>query len=186
MISKESSRVPFSLLAVGLLLLALLLSTAGCSYPGRATAMIPEDLTASRRGEHSVSTRVSGGKDSSIFSPGQISNGAFEEALKTSLLRSGVFSNVIQAGDADYVLEVVMSRGAQPLVGFALTVRLAADWKLTRVKTGEVILEQHIATEGAASPGDALVFDRRVGIAHERAAQSNILKGIQLLSALDL
>jgi hypothetical protein len=149
------------------------LATA-CSAIPKAEAMRARELRAASTHPATVGVRVSGGQEFEF----RISDAAFEEALRDSLLESGVFSGVVALGDADYRLDVVLGDG-RGLEGRELTVL----WSLSRVATRETVWQELVTSEGRSHHFVGVVRGRR---SLELAARENIRRGIERLSRADL
>jgi hypothetical protein len=168
-------KTSFSLAALASCLLLLV----GCASPVKPQAMVPATFDVQNRHNSAVQLMVEGGQED------KIPDAAFLQALTDAIQRSGVFSAVVPSG-GDYKLVVVILALEGPQAGFSFTVKLATNWKLTRLATQEVVWQDAIAKTYNATMGRALFGATRARIATEGAAQENIKEGIDRLSRVKL
>jgi hypothetical protein len=176
-----------SVLAV--LLLALPQFTifiGGCSMPARSQAMIPETMVTDKQHHYSLNLSVHGGLETFPLWDSKISNEAFASTLRASILKSGVFSIIIEGAEAEYRLDVSIQELNQPIIGLDMTVAVKTNWTLQKVDTNELIWTDVISTSYKTPLFDAFFAVERVRLASERAMRENVKQGIYLLSLLDL
>lgn len=147
---------------------------AGCSAIPKAAAMQAHDVPITAKQPGSLRVVVSGGQDFEF----RISDAAFEQALRDSLVETGMFSRVVQVGDADHRLDVVLGDGLG-LDGRQLTVL----WSLSRVDTNATVWQEFVTSRGRSYHFVGVIRGRR---SLEMAAQENIRLGLETLSRADL
>jgi hypothetical protein len=157
--------------------IAALLLCAGlglaCSAIPKAAAMRVEEPVSAPERSWTLAVRVSGGQDFEF----RISDEQFEQALRDSLLETGMFARLLPPSEADYRLDVVLGDGCG-LEGRDLTVL----WSLSRVDTRQTVWQQLISSHGRSHHFVGVVRGRR-GL--EYAARDNIRKGLERLSRVD-
>lgn len=147
---------------------------AACSAIPKASAMRVHDVPIAAKQSGSIGVRVSGGQDFDF----RISDAQFELALRDSLVETGVFSRVVELGDADYRLDVVLGDG-RGIEGRELTVL----WSLSRVDSQETLWQEFVTSHGHSHHFVGVTRGRR---SLEMAAQENIRLGLERLSRADL
>lgn len=117
---------------------------------------------------------MSGGQDFQF----RISDAQFEQALRDSLVDSGVFSAVVEIDAADYRLDVVLGddRGIE---GREINVL----WSVSRVATRETVWQELVTSKGKSFHFVGVVRVRR---SIEMAAKENIRLGVEKLASADL
>lgn len=170
-----------------LMILAALFA-GGCATPAKSTAMVAAPmLEAENRHEGSIGLNVTGGSETTAASASQISNENFAAALRESVEKSGLFSNVLSAGEkGDYHLDVSIVRVDQPMVGFSMTVTVETTWNLSRLSDGKVLWRKGILSTYTAPFGESVVGVTRLRLANEGAARENIRNAIAQMGALSL
>jgi hypothetical protein len=148
--------------------------------------MAGEHIDIPHRSSASVSVMVSGGRETSSVGASQIADTDFAEALKKSISESRVFAALLNQDEADFLLEAYIGVLQQPMMGFNMTVSLEVSYRLIRLSTGEVLLEQPIRSTYTAEMGDAFVAVTRLRLATEGAARVNIDRVIKEISQLRL
>jgi hypothetical protein len=147
--------------------------------------MVPTTFDVQNRHNSALQLMVEGGQETSSMGKSKISDAAFLQALTDAIQLSGVFSTIASSG-GDYKLSVVILSVDQPDIGFSFTVKIATNWKLTRLSTQEVVWQDAIANTYKATMGRAFNGGTRLRIATEGAAQENIKEGIARLSRVKL
>jgi hypothetical protein len=168
-------------------ILLLVCVSSGCAIGSvgyRVSNMIPEDpgLTSTR-----YSVRLSAEANDSTWSRMmRVPDEIFVQALRESLVRARTFSEVVTEGEADYALDVRMKELSQPMAGTDITVDLLAQWTLTELATGAVVLDETVPSSSSVSPRTAFSATERVRLATEEAIRLNIAKGLRRIAASDL
>ena len=88
----------------------LVVLLSGCSLPATFEGMVPTAFETVHAHPQSVSVNVTGGQESVALGRPQITNGAFAQALVTSILKSRTFAKVIDEKtlDGDFLLTVTL------------------------------------------------------------------------------
>lgn len=162
------------------------LSLGGCALPASSAGMMPKTLAVARQHNKTVHLNVSGGRETTVYDPSQVSGQRFAVALVDTIERTQVFADIVARDKADYLLSVQIFRLQQPVMGFAIRSNFEAGWKLADRATGKVIWQESLETEFVSAASDALVFVERSRLAAEGAARQNIRMGIERLAGLDL
>jgi hypothetical protein len=170
--------------SVGTLLAACVLT--GCATGAKAVNMMPTQFAVENKLGGSVCPSVEGGEKTNPMLISNISSEDFLTALTESLTRSGVFTQMVGASDADYLLRVIITDMEQPIAGFDMTVYLTSHWMLTKRSTNRVVFSEKIRSKFTATVGDEFLGVERVRKANEGAARENIKDGIHRLSQLKL
>lgn len=110
----------------------------------------------------------------------------FQQAVKSGIRDSGLFSRVLDALPADYLLEVELISYRAPGQGFSATVAISSKWTLTNGATLDQVYEEIHTAEYTVGAGDAFVGATRVRLAAEGAVRETIRQGIEGLGKLEL
>lgn len=182
-----SKFIRFSILTLGATLFAAaMLFCGGCASASKPEAMVAASAFGVKPHPQSVSINVTGGAETSAMGASNISNADFAEAIKTSILQTKLFAQVLGADASDYQLDVQIVRLDRPTFGLTFTVNLEADWRLRRRSDQTVVWEKAITSSFTANMGDAFAGVTRLRLANEGAARENIKQAIQQMSALSL
>ena len=87
-----------------------------------------------------------------------------EAAIETSITKSGVFSKVIQGSGANYRLMVEADATATD-AGFNMTVTMGGTWRLIKVSTNKVVMDEFVTMSLTATVCDAFSGRTRVKLA---------------------
>jgi hypothetical protein len=175
-----------SRLLVASFVTAIALVLGGCATPSNPQAMSVQKLQLAKKHAAALSLNVTGGSETSSAGASKISNIDFTTALKNSIESSQLFAKLLEAGTADYHLEVMIARLDQPMMGLNMTVTLETNWTLTRKSDSSVVWQKAIPSTYTAKMGDAFAGPTRLRLANEGAARTNIEQAIQEISALSL
>ena len=167
----------------GLLVSAALIG--GCASGSKPDAMVAQVVAPVHKNAGDVSIAVSGGKETSKMGASQISNDAFAQALRESIERAGLFSNVAADG-ARYRLTSFIGKVDQPTFGFSFTVKMEVSYALKDTKSGNTVWTKDINSEYTATPGQAFAGVQRLRLANEGAARENIRQALTEIGALTL
>ena len=115
----------------------------------------------------------------------QISNDAFEQALRDSIASSGLFHAVPKTGGR-YRLTAFIGKVDQPFLGASMTVKMDVSYTLVDTQSGKNVWAKNISSEYKAKFGDSLVGATRLRLANEGAAKANIHQALTELAALQL
>jgi hypothetical protein len=139
--------------------------------------MVPTAFETVHAHPQSVRVNVTGGQESVALGRPQITNGAFAQALVTSILKSRTFAKVIDEKtlDGDFLLTVTLF--SMDKLVFGDTVTLEAGWTLQRAATRAIVWRESIVSRSTHSN-----FQQ----ATEAAARSNIGQALARISKLDL
>jgi hypothetical protein len=111
-----------------------------------------------------------------------INSDAFLAALTNSITQSGVFSSVVDASQADYLLQVSIIHLQITIIEFEVCADLRTHWRLTRRATNEVVYEGAILTGHHTT-----IFGNRANgnfysAVEGGAARANIEEGLERVS----
>jgi len=162
--------------------LLLLIGTAAlalaCASPAKPGSMKPalEGRFAPEPAQ-SVNIQTSGGQETFPLGRSKISNRGFTEALAAALEESGLFYAVVdRVGDYDLYVHIEELR--QPHFAWTMEVRLVTSWSLTRRGEREPTWSDVVFTDyGVPFPVEFSGI-KRLRLANEGAARSNIEKAI--------
>ncbi len=166
---------------------------SGCAMTPRAVEMVPEEISAetvrfpytlSVGSEEGIQLLASRGMGK------ELRQEDFVEAVRLSVSKRRLFSEIASQEEADYLLLAsvydMSLNVVDKVMGYALEYTVTARWRLLDAETGEELFCEDIRTPGFASIGDAFNGVTRNTIARERAARNNIVEGLEKISALDL
>ena len=159
---------------------------SACATPSQPIAMTAGEVAVASKSSDTVSIAVTGGRDTSSTYVSQISNADFREALKQSILKSALFSQVVDGRAGRYRLDAYIGALTQPLMGMSLTVDMEVSYTLVDSVTGNVVWQQHIATSHTATGTDSIIAATRLRLANEAAARKNIEAAIAAMGKLGL
>lgn len=166
--------------------LTLLGLLSGCASPVSKDAVTVRDIAPVNRHQQAVSVTTRGGNETTALGSSSISDSAFAQAIEESILKNEIFTSVVNAENADYLLNVTIVEMSKPTIGFNFTVKMEAAWSLVNAETREVKLRKSISTEYTATMGEAVVGVTRLRLAVEGAVKENIRKGLAEVSTLEL
>lgn len=164
----------------------LLALVVGCATGAKPEAMTLGAVNVQNTHEGSATVQVTGGGETNPMWFSGISSEAFQTALIDSMRVSGIFAQIATEGDSGYRLDVKLVRLIQPMMGFNMTVTAVTEWRLTRVETDKLVMEEFISTPYTATVGAAFAGIKRLRLANEGAARENIQEGIQRISRVNL
>jgi len=164
----------------------LLLLGSGCATASKPSAMIAAPTTAVTHHPESLSVTVTGGADTSAMGASNIANADFAEAIKTSIVQSGLFARIASGDQSDYQLDVQIVRLDRPTFGASFTVTLETTWRLVHRANQAVVWQKAVISSFTATMGDAFAGVTRLRLANEGAARTNIQDAITQMSALAL
>lgn len=128
-----------------------------------------------------VVSSVDGGKGTNPLWTSEISSEAFREALALSLSSQGLLSE-----DGPYSLRVTLAEVDQPFLGTSYEVTTYVRYVLMDTPANRVVFEEMIVAPYTATLGDALVGTKRLRLANEGSARSNIEAFLEKLSLLKM
>jgi hypothetical protein len=166
----------------------LMLATAGaCAKPESLSAKLPDlvGIDAARGPAPSyrdaiTAAPVSGGRGTTPLWVSPVGNAEFQDALVRTLIAARLGS----AENARFRLDANLQRMEQPFAGFAMTVTATIGYRLTETATGAVVYDNRLVTSGTATLDDAVMNDRRLKIANDRAIRANLRRLVEELYAL--
>lgn len=175
---------------VSMALLIMLVSAigglSGCASPAAAKAMVPNSIPILQRHPYTVSVRTQGGSETSAMEISNISNDDFAKAIEESIIKSGLFTQVIQTQDSNYLLNVTIIDISKPWFGLNSTVSMEAAWSLVNTVSKDIVMRESIKSSYTATIGDALIGVTRLRLALEGSARENIRSGLIAISKLQL
>jgi hypothetical protein len=148
--------------------------------------MIASEVAVASKSSDTVSITVTGGRVTSSTYVSQISDADFREALKQSILKSALFSQVVDGNSGRYRLGAYIGALTQPLMGVSLTVDMEVSYTLVDSVTTKAVWQQNIATSHTATGSDSIVAATRLRLANEAAARKNIEAAIAAMGKLGL
>lgn len=159
---------------------------SGCASPAATKAMVPGDIPTVQRYPYTVSVRPQGGSETGAMDSSNISNDDFAKAIEESIIKSGLFTQVIHAKGSDYTLSVTIINMSKPLFGASFTVSMETAWSLVNTVSQDVVMRESIKSSYTATMGESLVGVTRLRLAVEGAARENIRLGLIAISKLRL
>jgi hypothetical protein len=165
---------------------ALVFMLSACATPSQPTAMIASEVAVASKSSDTVSITVTGGRVTSSTYVSQISDADFREALKQSILKSALFSQVVDGNSGRYRLDAYIGALTQPLMGVSMTVDMEVSYTLVDSVTTKAVWQKNIATSHTATGSDSIVAATRLLLANEAAARKNIEAAIAAMGKLGL
>ena len=163
----------------------ILMSCATASLPATMAAEVSPNtlITAESKLSQAVTVgSVEGGKKTNPLWTSQVSSENFAEALRQSLATHAMLAS----DSGDYVLTAELQKLKQPLAGIDMSVTSSVNYKLTKISTGQVVMNETIEERYTAKFGDSLVAVKRLQLANEGSIKSNITKLIEkMISTVD-
>jgi hypothetical protein len=159
---------------------------SGCASPAATKAMVTDRIPMFLGHPYTVSIRTQGGTETSAAHLPSISNDDFAKAIEESIIKSGLFTNVIHGKNSDYTLNVTIIYMSKPLFGARFTLNIEAAWSLVKTVTQDIVMRESIKSSYTATMEDAFVGATRFRLAVEGAARENIRLGLLSISKLQL
>ena len=167
--------------------IAMALVLGGCATPADNRAMaVSAPAQPGKQHPFSVGVATAGGAETSSLGSTNIGNPDLKAAIEKSIVDNRLFREVVQAPGGQYQLSVTIVQMSKPVFGFDFTVSMEAGWSLVRVRDNQVVLRRAITSSHTATMGDAFAGVKRLQLAVEGAARSNIQQGLAAIAALDL
>jgi hypothetical protein len=157
------------------LLLAFILSPmfSGCASINVENMVTNHSVLDSPKHPVNLSVEVIGGSPGVQWYSKTIKPEDFKKAVLLSLEKTEFFKEIVNQDIADYLLKINLTyAGSHP--GFTLHAWVNAKWTIYRKVDNEIVWTADVSGEGSATVGDALSGEKRICMALERAAQSNI------------
>jgi hypothetical protein len=148
--------------------------------------MLAKSVVIQHQQPFSVSVKADDANEGKSFGAVGVPSEPFAEAVRSSLIKYGVFRSVITTSAGDYLLEADILKVGEPIGGFTMTVSMAVRWKLTHISTGKVVFQQTTFKAHTATVGDAFAGAARERMAKEGAARENIEAALDRLAQLKL
>jgi hypothetical protein len=145
-----------------------------CASPAKPGGMKPAlEGRFAPEPTRSVNIQISGGQETFPMGRSKISNRGFTEALAAALDESGLLYAVVDRA-GDYDLDVHIEQLRQPHFAWTMEVRLVTSWSLKRRDEREPTWTDVFATSYAAPFPVEFFGIKRLRLANEGAARSNI------------
>lgn len=125
---------------------------------------------------------VNGGSKTNPMMMSQVDSPDFAGALKQSLANAGLLGDP----SAPYSLRANLLRLEQPAFGLAFTVTSEVEYTLLQSGTEHIVWREIVRTPFTAGVGDAFMGLKRLRLANEGSARTNILTLLKRLSELKL
>jgi hypothetical protein len=171
------------------LLLACVALLFGCAGGAKMENMVYSDLVNGPKAydpslNNGVQLQgVSGGQKTNPAWTSEIGDEEFSGAVKESLR----LQSLLAEGDAGkYQLEVKLLEVDQPMFGLNFKVTMHAQYILKEAATGRVLLDKTLVTDYTAGVGDAFAAVKRLRLANEGSAKTNIGALLTELSTLKI
>lgn len=171
-----------------LLASALIALCAGCASPAQISAMsVGADQAKAATGhsglQHTVQlTEVNGGDKTNPLWTSEIEGPDFGAALRLSLANA----NLLGDGASPYWLRANLLRVDQPLFGLDFEVTSEIEYTLTEARTRKVLWREIIRAPFTAGVGDSMMAVKRLRLANEGSARTNIIELLKRLGELKI
>ncbi len=170
----------YSLNALAVLIcLGFVGSLQGCATASSVN-MIPDSYDINTKIGSSVYVQVDTSQANTHYHD-RVDEGAFQNALKESLIKSGLFEKEATEAAAKYQLLVKITSVGN-FWGLTAKLTINTTWTLTDTDTNRAVWKDVVRSEGIATMDDDYGGFKRVSIAYERGISKNIRAGINLLS----
>lgn len=167
---------------LGFVTLPALILLVGCASPIAKKEIAPKALTAMHKHPGTVLVNANGGGKFSDWAlvGYNVENAPLQEAIAESITSSGLFSQAVSVGNADYQLDVLLVLIKQPAAqGFTFKSGTRMLWTLTRLQDHKQVFQDEIVTEDRKTVGDYFVAVTRSRAAVTGAIRKNIQEGIE-------
>ena len=165
----------------GILIVTAVVGLSGCASTATREAMLV-GAPATKNYPYSVSVQTRGGTETSAMTGSTVSNEELKAAVEGSIMQSKLFKSVVQGGNGDYEITVIVTQLTKPVFGASFTVEMEAGWALTKVSDKAIVLRKVVKSAHTATLDDAIVGATRMRIAVEGAARKNIAQGLQAIA----
>lgn len=159
---------------------------AGCASPTQTANMVSAPLGLEKKHEQTVFVQAGGGEPTNPLWMSKVSNEDLVTAIQTSIKSNGLFSGLVQLGDADYVLDATIVSLSQPTMGFNMTVNIEIVWTLTPKGASKPVWEKSIKGTATKGMSDATMGIKRLRLTTEAAVRECITQAMTQISALEL
>ena len=176
-------RMTFYERVTGILIVTVVVGLSGCASTATREAMLV-GAPATKNYPYSVSVQTRGGTETSATTGSTVSNEELKAAVEGSIMQSKLFKSVVQGGNGDYEITVIVTQLTKPVFGASFTVEMEAGWALTKASDKAVVLRKVVKSAHTATLDDAIVGATRMRIAVEGAARKNIAQGLQAIADL--
>lgn len=176
-----AARCPYLLAA-----LALTFILGGCASPADRAAMTPQNLTVSKHHPYSLRVQTGGGAETGAMDSSNVSDADLKAAIEDAVVRSKLFTTIVQGSNGDYELSVRLTSLSKPVFGGTFTVDMETAWSLTKTSDRSVALRKSVKTSGTATMSDAFAGITRLRMAVEAATRNNIEQGLKAVAELKL
>lgn len=166
--------------------LALTLILGGCASPADRAAMTPQNLTVSKHHPYSLGVQTGGGAETGAMDSSNVSDADLKAAIEDAVVRSKLFTTIVQGSNGDYELSVRLTSLSKPVFGGTFTVNMETAWSLTKTSDRSVALRKSVKTSGTATMSDAFAGVTRLRMAVEAATRNNIEQGLKAVAELNL
>ncbi len=167
----------------GILIVTAVVALSGCASTATREAMLV-GAPATKNYPYSVSVQTRGGTETTAMTGATVSNEELKAAVESSIMQSKLFKSVVQGGNGDYEITVIVTQLTKPVFGASFTVEMEAGWALTKASDKTIVLRKVIKSAHTATLDDAIVGATRMRIAVEGAARKNIAQGLQAIADL--
>jgi len=168
-----------------ILLLIVAVTITGCASPASVKGMVPsfDHTSFISTNKTLMIAEVKGGEKTNPMLYSRIENEGFQEALTTTLKRSGIFKDVFtdKKGDCKIYAEIV-SQELQP--GLTITSTLFINYKLVEAKSSRELWKENILSQYDAKFEEAPYGALRAQKANEGAVRDNLTQLIKKLSSI--
>ena len=162
----------------------LLLAVACSGVP--SASIVPEDLRLATTQPGGVRIEAEGSGRQLGVGPRVITSANLEQALEDTLTLAGVFSEVLEEGEGEWLLKVDVSEIESSDWSLEMYGDAVLVWRLMRGETGELVAQREIKTRGRARTEDTRDVEQRGKIAMQKALRENLTEGTHWLAGLEL
>ncbi len=158
----------------------------GCASPAKSKGIVTESIPVQQMHPYTVSVRTQGGLESGGVDAANLSNDVLAKAIEDSIVKSGLFKEVLQTQESDYSLNVAIINIAKPIWLSNPTVSMEAAWSLVDTASKDIVMRESIKSGYTVTMGEAFSGLTRLRLAVEGSARENIRMGLTAISKLQL
>lgn len=148
----------------------------------QSSVMVPERIEVVRTLGGSVTVEAEGSQRQALFGKRLIEPDALQSAVRESILRTKLFDEVVDAGEADHVLIVSFDRMDEPEVGLDARCVLAMRWRLQSGDRSRTLWEEVVTTTQKVNSYEEPSSEARGQAVIAKAIRANIRSGLERLS----
>lgn len=161
-----------------IVLLSVIVLLSGCASKVTSDAIVVDNVQIINK--HKKNIAINAQSDGS-----DITDEELIKAIEKSIISNNLFTEIINAKNANYLLDVAIINIEKPSFGLTFTVNMEATWSLKDSLSNEFIMRKSIKSSHTATFEDAFAAMKRLKLAVEGAIRENIRLGILEISKIE-